>query len=61
MHSAVATPDGEEHDLDLREQLLVEVKSPKVHVSLSAVKVAPKADIAISGSQLASGTYLVRK
>jgi hypothetical protein len=48
-------------DLDLREQVLGEVKSPKVDVSLSAVKADLKADIAVPGAQLAGGTYLVSR
>jgi hypothetical protein len=48
-------------DLDLREQLLGEVKSPKIEVSTSLVKADLKADIAVPGAKLAGGTYLVRK
>jgi hypothetical protein len=45
-------------DLDLREQVLGEVKSPKVDVSLSLVKSDLKADVAVPGAQLAGGTYV---
>jgi Siphovirus Gp157 len=48
-------------DLDLREQVLGEVKSAKVEVSTSLVKADLKADIAVPGAKLAGGTYLVRK
>ena len=48
-------------DLELRDQVLGEVRSAKVEVSLSAVKVDLKADIAVPGAQLSGGTYLVRK
>ena len=48
-------------DLDLREQVLGEVKSAKVEVSTSLVKTDLKADIAVPGAKLAGGTYLVRK
>jgi Siphovirus Gp157 len=48
-------------DLDLREQVLGEVKSPKIEVSTSLVKTDLKADIAVPGAKLAGGTYLVRK
>jgi hypothetical protein len=48
-------------DLDLREQVLGEVKSPKIEVSTSLVKADLKADIAVPGAKLAGGTYLVRK
>jgi hypothetical protein len=48
-------------DLDLRGQVFGEVKSPKVEVSLSAVKADLKAEIAVPGAQLAGGTYLVSK
>jgi hypothetical protein len=48
-------------DLDLRDQVLSEVKSPKVEVSTSLVKADLKADVAVPGAQLAGGTYLVRK
>jgi hypothetical protein len=48
-------------DLDLREQVLGEVKSPKIEVSTSLVKTDLKAEIAVPGAELAGGTYLVRK
>ena len=48
-------------DLDLRDQILGEVKSPKVEVSTSLVKADLKADIAVPGAALAGGSYLVRK
>jgi len=48
-------------DLDFREQVLAEVKSPKVDVCTSLVKVDLKADIAVPGAKLAGGTYLLRK
>jgi len=48
-------------DLDLRDQVLGEVKTPKADVSLSLVKADLKADVAVPGAQLAGGTYLVRK
>ena len=48
-------------DLDLRGQVLGEVKSPKVEVSTSLVKVDLKADISVPGAKLSGGTYLVRK
>ena len=48
-------------DLDFREQVLGEVKSPKVEVSTSLVKADLKAEIAVPGAELAGGTYLVRK
>jgi hypothetical protein len=48
-------------ELDLREQVLGEIKSPKVEVSLSLVKADLKADIAVPGARLAGGTYLVVK
>jgi hypothetical protein len=48
-------------DLDLREQVLGEVKSPKIEVSTSLVKTDLKADVAVPGAKLAGGTYLVRK
>ena len=47
-------------DLDLREQVLGEVKSAKVEVSTSLVKAALKADVAVTGAKLVGGTYLVR-
>lgn len=48
-------------DMDLREQVLGEVKSPKLEVSTSLVKVDLKADIAVPGTKLSGGTYLLRK
>jgi hypothetical protein len=48
-------------DLDLRQQVLGDVKAPKVEVSLSAVKADLKADVLVPGAQLTGGTYLVRK
>jgi Siphovirus Gp157 len=48
-------------DLDLREQVLGGVKSPKVEVSATLVKADLKAEIAVPGAKLAGGTYLVRK
>jgi hypothetical protein len=48
-------------DLDLRDQVLEEVKSAKVEVSTSLVKMDLKADIVVPGAKLAGGTYLVRK
>jgi hypothetical protein len=48
-------------DLDCREQVLGEVKSPKVEVSASLVKADLKADIVVPGAELVGGTYLVRK
>jgi hypothetical protein len=48
-------------DLDLREQVLGEVKSAKVEVSTSLVKADLKAEIPVPGAKLAGGTYLVRK
>jgi hypothetical protein len=48
-------------ELDLRAQVLGEVKSQKVEVSTSAVKADLKSDVAVSGAKLVGGTYLVRK
>lgn len=48
-------------ELDLREQVLGEVKAPKIEVSTSLVKADLKAGIGVPGTQLAGGTYLVRK
>jgi hypothetical protein len=48
-------------DLDLREQVVAEVRAPKVEVSTSLVKADLKAEIAVPGAILAGGTYLVRK
>jgi hypothetical protein len=45
-------------DLDFREQVLGEVKSPKVEVSTSLVKADLKANIAVPGAALAGGTYV---
>ncbi len=47
-------------DLDLRDQVLSEVKSPKIEVSTGLVKIDLKADIAVPGAKLTGGTYLVR-
>jgi hypothetical protein len=46
-------------DLDLREQVLSEVKSPKVEVSTSLAKADLKAGAEIPGCELAGGTYVV--
>lgn len=48
-------------DLDLRDQILGEVKSPKVDVSVSMVKADLKAEVEVPGAKLAGGQYLVRK
>ena len=48
-------------DLDLRAQVLEEVKSAKVEVSTSLVKTDLKADIAVPSAKLAGGMYLVRR
>ncbi len=48
-------------DLDMRAQVLSEVKSPRVEVSTSAVKTDLKSDVAVPGAQLVGGTYLVRR
>jgi len=48
-------------DLDLRDQVLGEVKSPKIEVSTSLAKPAMKAGELIPGLKLAGGQYLVRK
>jgi hypothetical protein len=48
-------------DLEVRAQVLGEVKAPVVDVSLSLVKADLKAGIAVPGAELAGGTYLVRK
>jgi hypothetical protein len=48
-------------DLDLRDQVLDEVKSPKVEVQSSLVKPDLKAGIPVPGAELAGGFYLVRK
>jgi hypothetical protein len=48
-------------DLDLREQVLGEVKSAKIEVSTSMVKTDLKANVDVPGCKLAGGTYLVRK
>jgi hypothetical protein len=48
-------------DLDLREQVLGEVRSAKVEVSTSMVKADLKADIAVPGARLGGGVYLERK
>jgi len=48
-------------DLDLRAQVLEEVKSAKLEVSTSLVKADLKANVDVPGCMLAGGTYLVRK
>jgi len=48
-------------DLDLREHVLGEVKSPKVEVSTSLVKADLKSGVSVPGAELAGGFYLVRK
>jgi hypothetical protein len=48
-------------DLDLREQVMCDMKSPKLEVSLALVKTDLKAGIDVTGAKLAGGTYLVRK
>jgi hypothetical protein len=48
-------------DLDLRDKVLAEVKSPMLEVSRSMVKVDLKADVAVPGAKLTGGTYLVRE
>ena len=45
-------------DLDLRDQVLGEVKSPKSEVSTSLVKADLKAGLDVPGCQLAGGTYV---
>jgi hypothetical protein len=45
-------------DLDLRDQVLAAVTSPKIEVSTSLVKVDLKADINVPGAKLAGGTYV---
>jgi hypothetical protein len=45
-------------DLDLRDQILAVVTSPKVEVSTSLVKADLKAEIAVPGAKLAGGTYV---
>ena len=45
-------------DLDLREQVLSEVKAPKMDVNLTLAKADLKADIPVPGAQLAGGTYV---
>jgi hypothetical protein len=45
-------------DLDLRDQILAEVTSPKVEVSTSLVKADLKAAIDVPGAKLAGGTYV---
>lgn len=52
---------GDSLDLDLREQVLGEVKSAKVEVSTSLVKADLKAEIPVPGAKLVGGTYPVRK
>jgi len=48
-------------DMDLRDQVLSEVKSPKMDVATSLVKADLKANIDVPGAKLSGGTYLVRK
>jgi hypothetical protein len=48
-------------ELDLRAQVLGEVKSPKVEVQSSLVKPDLKAGVSVPGAELAGGYYLVRK
>jgi hypothetical protein len=45
-------------DLDLREQVLAEVTSPKIEVSTSKVKSDLKADVDVPGAELVGGTYV---
>lgn len=45
-------------DLDLRDQVLAAVTSPKIEVSTSLVKADLKADIDVPGAKLAGGTYV---
>jgi hypothetical protein len=45
-------------DLDLRQRVLDELKSPKIEVNLSAVKADLKAEVLVPGAQLAGGTYV---
>ncbi len=45
-------------DLDLRDQVLAAVTSPKIEVSTSLVKADLKADIDVPGARLAGGTYV---
>jgi len=44
-----------------REQVLGDVKSPKLEVSLSLVKADLKADVGVAGARLAGGTYVELK
>jgi hypothetical protein len=48
-------------DFQLREQVLSEVRSPKVEVATSLVKADLKAGVEVTGAVLAGGTYLVRR
>jgi Gp157 protein len=48
-------------DFEIREQVLAELKSPKLEVSTSLAKVDLKAGIEVPGAKLAGGTYVVRK
>lgn len=48
-------------DLDVREQVLAEVKSPKIEVSLSAVKADLKAGVDVPNARLTGGSYVVVK
>ena len=47
-------------DLDLRDQVLAEVKSPALEVSTSLVKADLKAGVCVPGATLAGGFYLRR-
>jgi hypothetical protein len=48
-------------DLDFRDQVLAELKSPKIEVSRSLAADDLKANVAVPGAQLAGGTRLERK
>ncbi len=48
-------------EMDLREQVLGEIRSAKVEVSAGLIKKDLKSQIAIPGTRLSGGTYLVRK
>lgn len=45
-------------DLDLRDQVLAAVTSPKIEVSTSLVKADLKAGVEVTGAKLAGGTYV---
>ena len=45
-------------DFNMRAQVQGDVRSPKIEVSLSAVKADLKADIGVPGAKLAGGTYV---